>query len=147
MFILLPLDLVGNLSLALSVTSLFLLIIGLPLVRGVNTKRNLMRHGYLTIVALILQTILVFIVMIPAFLEDFDEVVSLSPLNALTTWSHVGLGILAEVAGAWFIVLWLAFSVSNMRCVTAKKYMMPIFVIWLITIVTGALIHLLQMLE
>jgi hypothetical protein len=140
------LDLLGNVSLAFSVTCLFLLVLGLPLVRGVNTKQNLIRHGYLTIVALVLQTISIFVIMVPTFLADFGGVLSLSPIFALDTWLHVGLGIVAEVAGFWFVGLWLVFRVSKMRCVTAKKYMTPILVVWVISIVTGALIHLLQIL-
>jgi hypothetical protein len=141
-----PLDLVGNISLALSVTCLFLLVLGLPLVRGVNTKKNLIRHGYLTIVALVLQTILVLVVMVPAFFSEFDGVLALSPMYALDTWLHVGLGVVSEVIGFWFVGLWLIFSVSRMRCATAKKYMTPTLIFWLVTIITGTLIHLLQML-
>ena len=36
-----PLDLMGNISLTFSVTSLFLLILGLPFARALNTKKNL----------------------------------------------------------------------------------------------------------
>jgi hypothetical protein len=136
----------GNISLTFSVTSLFLLILGLPFARALNNKKNLMRHGYLTIVAWVVQTILVFVMMIPTTISNFGGILSLSPIFALDTWLHVGLGVVAEVAGLWFIVLWLAFTASKMRCVTARKYMTPVFVVWLISIVTGALIHLLQML-
>ncbi|MFB3889611.1 MAG: hypothetical protein ACE14S_08980 [Candidatus Bathyarchaeia archaeon] len=141
-----PLDLIGDISLILSVVCFFLLFVGLPLVRGINSKKNLMRHGYLTIVALVLQTILVLAVMIPAFLTSFDDVLALSPAYAANTWLHVGLGVLAEVAGFFLVAVWLVYSVSRMRCVTAKKYMTPTMVIWLIAVVTGALIHLLEML-
>jgi hypothetical protein len=140
-----PLDLMGNITLTLSVVILFLLVLGLPLVRGINNKKNLTRHGYLTIVALVVQTILVFIVMLPSTFKSPEAILALTPLYSLNSWSHFVLGAVAEVSGLWFILLWLVYSVSNMRCVTAKKYMMPSMIVWIIAIVTGALIHVLQM--
>ena len=140
-----PLDLAGNITLALSTVSLFLLILGIPLVRDLKSPENFKRHGYLTIVALATETILVFIVMIPSFTNNFDEVLSLSPLSALDTWLHVGLGVVAEVAGFIYVVMWLAFSPSTMQCLRFRRYMMPTFIIWIIAVISGALIHLLQL--
>jgi predicted neutral ceramidase superfamily lipid hydrolase len=71
------LDLLGNITLTLSVTSLFLLILGLPLVSSIKNSENLRRHGYLTIVALILETILVFVVMVPSFLRNINAILVL----------------------------------------------------------------------
>ena len=71
-----PLDLVGNVSLVLQVVILFLLILGLPFVKGLGVKKNLLKHGYLTILALITHSVLIFIVMIPVFsssIGDFSE--------------------------------------------------------------------------
>jgi len=140
------LDLMGNITLTLSVTILFMLVLGLPLVRGISSKQNLIRHGYLTIPALVLQTILIFVTMIPSFLRGFAEIPSLPPTFAIDIWLHTVLGIFAEAMGFWFVGLWLLFSRSRMRCVTAKKYMTPSLIIWVISIISGALIHLLQML-
>ena len=140
-----PLDLTGNVTLTLSVTSLFLLILGLPLVAGVSNKKNLTRHGYLTIIALTLQTIVVFVVMVPSLIVNLSGIVDLSMLNALNTWIHVGVGVFALGSGFAYVGLWLWFSRSKMRCFTAKKYMLPTFIIWIIAIITGALIHILQL--
>ena len=68
----------GDISLVLQVVILFLLILGLPLVRRTGNKKNLMRHGYLTVLALILHTILILIVMIPSFSSGFGELGELS---------------------------------------------------------------------
>ncbi len=143
--IVMPADLVGNISLGLSVTCLFFLVLGLPLIRGATSKRNLIRHGYLTIAALVLQTILVFVVMIPSLVEEFGEVLEFAPLFAFDTWLHVVTGVVAEVAGFAFVGLWLWGSVSNMKCVRAKRYMTPTFLVWIVAVVTGALVHLLDL--
>jgi hypothetical protein len=83
--------------------------------------------------------------MIPSFTNNFDVVLSLSPLSALNTWLHVGLGVVAEVAGFVYVVMWLAFSPSTMQCIRFRRYMMPTFIIWIIAVISGTLIHLLQL--
>ena len=139
-----PLDLTGNIVLTVSVTSLFLLVLGLPLVRGLNNRKTLTIHGYLTIVALVLQTITVLWVMIPSFIVNMTAILALPLTGAITSWLHFVLGVAAEASGAFYIALWLVFSRSKMKCARAKKYMMPTFVFWIIAVVTGALIHVLQ---
>ncbi len=139
------LDLAGNITLILSVISLFLLILGIPLVQNLKNAENFKRHGYLTIIALVIETILVFIVMIPSFINNFGDILLLSPLPALDNWIHVSLGVVAEVAGFVYVIMWLAFSPSTMQCIRFRKYMMPTFVIWMIAVISGALIHLLQL--
>ena len=90
------LDPVGNVSLIFNVVILFLLIMGLPLIRGANTgvnaEKNFIRHGYLTVVALVLETALIFIVMVPSFLRGLGNLSGLSILDSANVWSHVVLG-------------------------------------------------------
>ncbi len=137
-----PLDPVGNTSLVLQIVILFLLVLGLPLVRGSTSKRNLMRHGYLTLAALALHTVLIFLVMVPTFTNGLGELGGLSVLNSLTVWSHVILGTAAEVLAAIIILTWLFKGPSSMACAKMKKWMTPTLVIWVIGIVNGALVHI-----
>ena len=137
------LDTIGNLTLILSIISLLLLIVATPKVSSKNIK-NLMIHGYLTIVALVLETGLTFVVMVPSFLENIDSILSLSLAYSLDTWLHVSLGIFGLAAGFAYVTLWLVYSRSKMRCYKAKKWMMPTFLIWILIDISGALIHLLQ---
>jgi hypothetical protein len=137
------LDTIGNISLILSITSLLLLIVGTPIVSGKNVK-NLMIHGYLTIVALALETILTFVVMVPSLLENIDSVLSLSVAYSFNTWLHVSLGIFGLALGFAYVALWLVYSRSRMVCYKVKKWMMPTFAIWIVINISGALIHLLQ---
>lgn len=142
-----PLDPLGTIILTFSVVVLFLLVLGLPLVRGINTKnkKNLKRHGILVTFALALQTVFVLVVMVPSFANNFYATLALSPVYAVNTWLHFILGSAAIVSGFAYTGLWLAFYSSGMRCARAKKFMMPTLMIWAVSIITGALIHLLQM--
>ncbi len=141
-----PLDPVGNISLILQMVILFLLVLGLPLTRGSANKRNLMRHGYLTLAALVLHSVLIFLVMIPTFTGGLGELGGLSVVNSITVWSHIVLGTAAEVLAIVIIVPWLYRRPSSMACAKMRRLMMPLFIIWVIAIVNGALIHILGML-
>jgi uncharacterized membrane protein YozB (DUF420 family) len=138
-------DIVSDLTLTFSVSSMFLLVLGLPLVRGMSNKRNLKRHGILTVIALTLQGFLIFVIMVPAFINHFSNVIALPPLFSFDTWLHVALGLGAFGSGIAYVGLWLIFYSSGMRCGRAKKYMIPTLIVWMVAIVTGASIYLLSM--
>jgi hypothetical protein len=141
-----PLDPVGNISLVLQVVILFLLILGLPFVKGIGAKKNLVLHGYLTMLALVLHTILIFVVMIPSFSSGLGELGELPFLNAFNVWSHAILGTAAEILGFIIVGFWVSKPLSNMACARVKKVMLPLFIIWTISLINGALIHILGML-
>lgn len=141
-----PLDPIGNISLTLQIVILFLLILGLPLFRGPKDQKNIIGHGYFTVVALILHTILVFLVMIPSFSEGLGELGELSLFNSFTVWSHAILGTTAEVLGIIIIVFWVSKGPKKMACWKLRRWMMPTFIIWVLSIVNGALVHILGML-
>lgn len=140
-----PLDPLGTIILTLSVVVLFLLVLGLPLVRGINNKKNLIRHGVLATFALALQLVMIVVIMVPSFVNNFGGILALSPLYAVNTWLHFILGAVGIVSGFAYSALWLVYSSSKLRCIRAKKYMMPTLIVWTVAIITGALIHLLQM--
>ena len=137
-----PSDPVGNTVLSLQIVILFLLILGLPLVKGRDSKRNVARHGYLTALALVLHSVLIFIIMVPSFNTNFGTISNLSVLQSIDVWSHIILGTLAEVSGIILVGLWMFKSPSKMTCARRKRWMMPIFVIWTISLINGALIHI-----
>lgn len=141
-----PSDPIGDISLILQVVILFLLILGLPFIKGVGVKRSYKTHGYLTILALILHSIIIFTVMVPAFGGGIGELGELSTVASVTVWSHVFLGTAAEILGIMVVGLWLSKPLSNMACLKMKKTMLPLFIIWTISIINGALIHLLEFL-
>lgn len=138
-----PLDPLGNVVLSLQIVILFLLVLGLPFVKGRDSKKNLMRHGYLTALALMLHTVLIFIIMIPSLDSNLQAIGELTILESINVWSHAVLGTAAEVSGAILVGSWMLKSPSKMTCARRKAWMMPIFVIWTVSLVNGALIHIL----
>jgi len=140
------LDPIGNISLSLQVAIMFLLVLGLPFTKGMSGKKNLMRHGYLTVLALILHTILIFVVMVPNFADGLSDIGNLSVLPAFDVWSHVVLGTVAEVLGIVIIAFWFSKPPSIMRCAKMRKWMLPTFIVWMISLINGTLIHILGLL-
>jgi hypothetical protein len=139
------LDPVGNISLALQVVILFLLILGLPFFRGPKNqseKKNLIAHGYSTVAALVLHTILIFAVMIPSFASGLLEISDLSAFDAFTVLSHGVLGTLAEILGLAIITIWLGKGPQKMVCWKYRRWMTATFVIWVISLVNGTLVHI-----
>ncbi len=78
----LTLDPVGNVSFIIQIIVLFLLILGLPLSKGSASQKNLIRHGYSTVAALILHTAAILIVMIPSLVDGVDEFATLSLIDS-----------------------------------------------------------------
>jgi len=138
-----PIDPLGNVVLSVQIVILFLLILGLPFVRGRDSRKNVMRHGYLTGLALVLHTVMIFIIMVPSLGTNLRAVSELSFLESINVWSHAVLGTVAEVSGIILVALWITESPSKMTCARRKAWMMPIFVVWVISLVNGALIHIL----
>jgi hypothetical protein len=137
-----PLDPVGNTVLILQMVTLFLLILGLPLVKRREEKKNLTRHGYLTTLALALHTITIFIVMVPSLYTNFDSVGELSILQSIVVWLHAVTGIAAEILGIVLVASWAFKALQQMTCAKRKRLMMPTFIIWTVSLVTGAAIHI-----
>jgi hypothetical protein len=141
-----PLDPVGNISLIFQMIALFLLILGLPAVSRKQDFEWAPRHGYLTLGALVLHTALIFIVMVPVFMEGIPEIGEIPVLWQVNVVSHVILGIIADVLG-WVIVLnWLIGSPKKMKCVRFRTLMTPLFIIWTISVINGAILHIIGML-
>jgi len=134
----------GDASLVLQVVIFFLLILGLPFVKGIGAKKNLKIHGSLTVLALILHVILVFIAMIPSLGGGFGGFVELS--SAFIFWSHAILGTVALVLGFMVVGFWISKPLSNMACTRMKKLMAPLVIIWAISLIMGTLVHILKIL-
>ena len=135
----------GDASLVLQVVIFFLLVMGLPFVKGIGTKKNFMIHGLLTVLALILHTVLIFAAMIPPLSGVSGVLAELSLPSAFIFWGHLILGTIAEILGFIVIGFWVYKPPSSMGCLKVRKIMMPLLIIWAISLIFGALVHILKM--
>jgi hypothetical protein len=132
----------GNVALIFQIIVLFLLLAGVMPPRPRGEKKRLIRHGYLTTIAVVLHTIIILIVMVPSFFSSFEAVEELSILQSLAVWLHAISGITAEILGVMLVALWMFKPPSQMTCAKRKWLMMPTFVIWTFSLILGAVIHI-----
>jgi len=135
-----PLSPIGNVVLSLQIVSLFLLILGLPFVKRKGHKKNLIRHGYLVTLALVLHTVTMLIVMVPSFSINLNSIENLSILQSITVWLHAATGTAAEILGIFMVAEWAFKPLQQMTCARRKWLMMPTFIIWTVSLITGAVI-------
>ena len=136
-------DLIGDISLILQIIIVFLLILGVPLVKGeLKNTKNFLRHGYLTAFALGLHTVLVVVIMIFLALDGFADLPTLPVLNIVLMVTHIILGFAALVLGFVVVGVWLTKPLKNLACYKVRKIMLPLIIIWAASLVIGAIIHL-----
>jgi hypothetical protein len=133
-------EIAGDISLGLNVIALIFVTIGI--VRRKGSKKVMIRHGYLSIVGFAIKLATVFAVMIPSLLVSSSELGTFSALPLGLVVVKVVLGIAGDAMGFVCIVPWLLKPVEQMGCYRVKKWMLPTFIIWSISIILGAIIHL-----
>ncbi len=136
---------IGDLGLVVQIVIFFILVLGLPLTRNtVKDTKNLLRHGYLTAFALILHTIAVVIVMILLVLGGYSTFFSLPILSLMVTLTHMILGVAALVIGYVVVVFWFSKPLGDLGCNGVRKLMFPLIVIWGLSLIMGAVVHLFE---
>jgi hypothetical protein len=136
------LDFEGNLVTVVQVIALILLVIGVYPYRIRTENRNLIMHGFLSILALALNLATVFSVMIPTFSNRLALVSKLSIMQSAVVWFHVATGIAAIVLGFVIIILWATHPLGELGCSKTWRLMIPTFLVWSIALVMGLTIQI-----
>ena len=105
--------------------------------RELKKKRNFPLHGSMMAIAVILNFISFLLVMGPSLI-GLQEFVLNKPLNILSmiTLLHASFGALAEVFGIWIVISWRLHS-SVKYCMSKKKLMRAVIVLWVISLFSG----------
>ena len=135
------LDFEGNVVSVIQVIALILLVIGVYPYRIRTKNRNLIMHGFFSIIAIGLNLATVLSVMIPAFSGNLVSIINLSLVQSAVVWLHAVLGIIAIVLGLIIILSWVTHPLGELGCSKMWKLMMPTFVIWAFVLVLGLAIH------
>jgi len=106
-------------------------------IRELKKKRNFPLHGSMMAIAVVLNFISFLLVMGPSLI-GLQEFVLSKPLNILSivTLLHASFGALAEVFGVWTVISWRLHSPVK-YCMSKKKLMRAIIVLWLISLFSG----------
>lgn len=135
------LDFQGNIVSIIQIIALILLIIGVYPYRIRTQNRNLLMHGFLSILALALNLATVIWVMLPTFTSSLSEITGLSLLRASIIWLHAATGVAAVLLGLVIIVSWVTHPLGELGCSKMWRLMLPTFLIWALALVLGLTIH------
>jgi hypothetical protein len=135
------LDFQGNVVTVIQIIALLLLVIGVYPYRVRTKNRNLVMHGFLSIVAFTINLATVFFVMIPTFVSGIDSFGEFTVLQAAIVWLHVGFGIAAIIMGLVIIISWVTHPLGELGCSKTWRWMMPTFAIWFLSLIFGIIIH------
>ena len=134
-------DVQGNVVSVIQVIALILLIIGVYPYRIRTKNRNLIMHGFLSILAVALNLASIISVMIPVFSSSLTLISRLSILLSSIVWLHVASGVAAIILGFVIIVSWIIHPLGELGCSKAWRLMIPTFLIWAFALVLGLIIH------
>ena len=136
------LDIQGTVVSLIQVIALILLVIGVYPYRIRTKNRNLIMHGFLSIVAIILNLATVLSVMIPVFVGDLVSISNWSLVQSAIIWLHAVLGIVAIVLGLVIIFSWVTHPLGELGCSKTWRLMIPTFIIWAFVLLLGLAIHI-----
>jgi hypothetical protein len=136
------LDFQGNVVSAIQIVALILLVIGVYPYRVRTKNRNLIMHGFLSIVAIGLNVATVLAVMIPTFSGSLGSIVNLSLVQSAVVWSHAVLGTVAIVLGFVIIFSWVTHPLGELGCSKTWRLMIPTFAVWALALILGLTIHI-----
>jgi hypothetical protein len=140
------LDFQGNLVSVIQLIALILLVIGVYPYKIRTKNRNLVMHGFLSIVAIGLNLSTVLSIMVPIFSSNLIFIVNLTLVLSAVVWLHVVLGIVAITLGLIMIFSWITHPLGELGCSKTWRLMIPTFVIWTIALVFGLTIHIFNIL-
>ncbi len=131
----------GNIVSIIQIIALILLVIGVYPYRIRTKNRNLIMHGFLSILALALNLATVFAVMIPSLSSNLTLIRALPILQSGVIWLHVSLGIAAVFLGFAIIISWVTHPLGELGCSKTWRLMIPTFAIWTLALIMGIAIH------
>ena len=135
------LDLQGNIVSVIQIIALILLTIGVYPYRIRTKNRNLIMHGFLSIIALALNLATIFYVMLPTFNSMFGLFLKLSNIQMVVVWLHTAFGAAAVILGFVIIVSWITHPLGELGCSKTWKLMIPTFAVWAFSLILGIIIH------
>ena len=107
----------------------------------IRTKnRNLILHGFLSIIALVLNLATVFSVMIPVLSGNLALIWGLSIFESVIVLLHFGFGGVAIILGFVIVVFWVTHPLGELGCSRTWRWMLPTFVIWATALALGLII-------
>jgi hypothetical protein len=133
-------DLQDTSVIVIQIIALILPTLGVYPYRIRTKNRNLIMHGFLGILALILNFVTIFWVMLPTFSATIAFIGEIPILQAVIILLHAGLGVTSIILGLIIIVSWITHPLGELSCSKTWRLMIPIYLIWIVTLILGFII-------
>lgn len=123
---------------------LFQIAIFIFLVAGVSIarfRRGFTKHGVVMGIAVILNTVSIAVVMIPSSLSFRGLFSAPFGFNALVMGLHIVMGSLAEISGAWLVIIWVFRGHETKACAKRKMVMRGTIFLWMVELFLGVYVY------
>jgi hypothetical protein len=130
-------DFQDTLVIILQIIAIVLPTLGVYPYRIRTKNRNLIMHGFLGILAIVLNVFTIFWFMLPAFSATISNFGQIALLTAATIMLHAVLGSTAIVLGVIIIASWVTHPLSELSCSKTWRLMIPIYIILVLTLILG----------
>lgn len=137
------LDFQDTLVIIIQIVAIVLPTLGVYPYRIRTKNRNLIMHGFLGILAIVLNLATIFWVMLPAFSATTSSLGEIALLTAVTILLHATLGAVAIILGVVIIASWVTHPLGELSCSKTWRLMIPIYVILVLALILGIAIALL----
>ena len=136
------LDLQGIISIIIQVIAFFLLLIGVYPSKHREQTKNLVNHGFLSTLAVVMNLTTVFVVMVPVFLNTLSGASINDFAYFPLLWVHFTVGAVTLGSSIIMIASWFLAQLAELRCARRWRLMKPTLVAWGVSIGLGATMHI-----
>jgi hypothetical protein len=135
-------DPLGLAIISIQVIGFLLLLVGVYPSKQREENANLVKHGLLSTVAVVVNLVTVFALMLPFFSKIVINTSSGGFAQFPVMWLHALVGAVTIGSSVILIVSWLIQPLGELGCAKRWRLMKPTLVIWALAIIFGAFIHI-----
>lgn len=127
---------------AVQVAMFLMLLVGVYPTKQREENANLVKHGLLSIIAVVVNLVTVSVVMLPFFSKIVINTAGIGLVQFPVMWLHAAVGILTIGSSVLVIASWFIQPLSELGCAKKWRLMKPTLIVWAFAIILGAFIHI-----
>jgi hypothetical protein len=136
------LDPLGLAIISIQVTGFLLLLVGVYPSKQREESANLVKHGLLSTLAVAVNLVTVFAVMLPFFSKIVVNTSGIALAQFPIMWLHAAIGAVTIGCSVIMISSWIIQPLGELGCAKRWRLMKPTLVVWALAIAFGAFIHI-----
>jgi hypothetical protein len=134
------LDPTGTVVLVVQIVAFLMLLVGVYPSKQREENINLVKHGILSTIAVAVNLITIFALMLPIFLKLVTNTAGIGLVQFPIMWLHAAIGLVTLGCSFIMIGFWAIQPLSELNCAKRWRLMKPTLEIWAVSIALGAFI-------